>query len=154
MVTIIKSIFFKKSRLFRLTTVRISRKRYNSPIILTATLLTGFETLRFLCQRSFVRKTNLSPDHTSSTAQTFTSTKPADKPKSRIIFSSKSVGTLEDFLGQETHNIPVFLKCLLLLKNALVNACRSWTNKWMKSNSPDSWSFTTRLVGNGLIQSK
>ena len=39
--------------------------------------------------RSLTLTTNFNPDHTSSTAQTLTSTNPFSKPKSRIIFSSK-----------------------------------------------------------------
>ena len=59
-----------------------------------------------LVVRSFRRYTNFSPDQTSSIAATFTSANPADKPRSRTAFLSKSVGTLADFLGHEIHKDP------------------------------------------------
>ena len=52
---------------------------------------------------SFSRNTNLSPDHTSSTAQTFTSTSPFFNPISRAMFSFTSVLIPEAPLGQEIH---------------------------------------------------
>src|SRR5208283_1388609 len=61
---------------------------------------------RLAALRSFSRRTNFRPDHTSVTAQTFTSTSPADNPIPRILFSSKSVATPELFFGQLAHSIP------------------------------------------------
>jgi hypothetical protein len=49
--------------------------------------------------RSAFRTTSLSPDHTSVTAQTFTSTKPIGNATSRMTFSVTSVGTLAAFFG-------------------------------------------------------
>jgi hypothetical protein len=46
--------------------------------------------------------TSFSPDQTSLTAQTFTSTKPRGSASLRMVSSTMSVGTLEDFFGQET----------------------------------------------------
>src|SRR3979490_3296379 len=68
--------------------------------------------------RSFNRNMNFSPDQTSSTAQTFTSTSPLFSPKSRMLFSSRSVGTLADFLGQETQSIPSLLRNFLYFRNS------------------------------------
>src|SRR5690606_2071851 len=48
------------------------------------------------------RTTSLSPDHTSETAQTFTSTNPSGRASSRITSSVISVGTPDDFFGHET----------------------------------------------------
>src|SRR5207253_9035641 len=56
--------------------------------------------------RSFSRKTNLSPDQTSSTAQTFISTIPLASPMSRTTFSFRSVATREDFFGHEIQSMP------------------------------------------------
>src|ERR1044071_2327872 len=67
--------------------------------------------------QSLTRTTNFRPDHTSSTAQTFTSTSPSFNPKARITFSSRSVRILDDFLGQEIHNMPSFRRHFLLFVN-------------------------------------
>src|ERR1700736_1230525 len=56
--------------------------------------------------RSFTLITNFSPDHTSFTAQTFTSTRPASSPILRTSFSFRSVAMPDVFLGQLTHSIP------------------------------------------------
>src|SRR6476619_6879768 len=56
--------------------------------------------------RSFSRKTNLSPDQTSSTAQTLTSTIPFAIPISRTTFSVKSVATPDAFFGHEIQSMP------------------------------------------------
>jgi hypothetical protein len=53
----------------------------------------------FKCARSLSRKTNLSPDHTSSTAQILTSTNPAASPIVLTVFSERSVVTPELFFG-------------------------------------------------------
>src|SRR5207245_4248411 len=57
-------------------------------------------------QRSFTRRTNLSPDHTSSTAATFTATRPCASPIARITSSVRSVATPHARLGHELHNMP------------------------------------------------
>src|SRR5262249_7852728 len=62
--------------------------------------------LTYFLGRSFKRKTNFSPDHTSSMAQTFTSTIPFARPISRTIFSLRSLGTPEVFFGHDTQSIP------------------------------------------------
>src|ERR1700730_5150001 len=63
----------------------------------------------FKCARSLSRKTNLSPDHTSSTAQILTSTNPAASPIALTVFSERSVVTPELFFGHDTQIIPVAL---------------------------------------------
>src|SRR5436190_21854455 len=50
---------------------------------------------------------SFSPDHVSSTAHTFTSTKPSGKATSRITSSVMSVRTFAAFFGHETHTTPV-----------------------------------------------
>src|ERR1700719_1709688 len=45
---------------------------------------------------------NFNPDQVSSTAQTLISTNPSGSATARITSSVMLVGTLEDFLGQET----------------------------------------------------
>src|SRR5687768_10170420 len=57
-------------------------------------------------QRSDLRKTSLSPDQISSTAQTLTSTRPNGSATSRIVSSVMSVATFEAFLGQLTQMKP------------------------------------------------
>ena len=48
----------------------------------------------------------MSPDHTSSTAHTFTSTRPVARPMVRTTSSLRSVATPDAPLGQEIHNVP------------------------------------------------
>jgi hypothetical protein len=55
---------------------------------------------------SFKGITNFNPDQTSSTAQTFISTKPMDRAVARILSSVTSVEIFADFLYQETQIIP------------------------------------------------
>jgi len=55
------------------------------------------------------RITNLSPDHFSSTAHTFTSTKPNGKAASRMVSSVISVGRFAAFLYHETQSPAVGL---------------------------------------------
>src|SRR5207245_5167701 len=61
---------------------------------------------RHLTRRSLIRRTNLSPDHTSSTAATFTSTRPCASPITRITSSVRSVATPDTFFGHELHSLP------------------------------------------------
>src|SRR5436190_19277147 len=49
---------------------------------------------------------SFSPDHVSSTAHTFTSTKPSGRQTSRITSSVISVATPDDFFGQEIQTTP------------------------------------------------
>jgi hypothetical protein len=53
--------------------------------------------------RSSLRTTSFKPDHTSSTAHTFTSTNPSGSATSRTVSSVISVGTFDDFFGHDTH---------------------------------------------------
>ena len=53
-------------------------------------------------QRSSFLTTSFSPDHTSSTAQTLTSTKPSGNATSRTVSSVISVGTFDAFFGHDT----------------------------------------------------
>src|SRR5207302_10618738 len=59
----------------------------------------------FLHDRFSRRMTSFRPDHTSSTAHTLTSTNPIGNATARITSSVMSVGTFDDFLGQETQTI-------------------------------------------------
>lgn len=104
--------------------------------------------------RSATLNTNFSPDHTSSTAHTFTSTSPLFRPKSLILFSSRSVGTLAAFLGHDIHNIPALSRCLFALTNSRWNERSSLTNTWIKSSTPDRRDRTVTLAGSGLSHSK
>jgi hypothetical protein len=47
----------------------------------------------------------LSPDHVSSIAQTFTSTKPSGSESSRTTSSVISDGTFDDFFGHDTQTV-------------------------------------------------
>ena len=67
-----------------------------------------FAVVDFRLRRRFSRRTiNFNPDQVSSTAQTFTSTKPSGNATSRITSSVTSVATPEDFFGHETQRTPV-----------------------------------------------
>src|ERR1700729_1401583 len=85
--------------------------------------------------RSFVRRTNFNPDHTSVTAQTFTSTKPGRNPISRTAFSSRSVVTPELFFGQLTHNIPAGASAFASRENSFVNSRCDLVNSITKSSA-------------------
>src|SRR5207244_10386179 len=56
--------------------------------------------------RSFARYTSFSPDHVSSTAQTFTSTRPWAKATARTTSSVRSVVTPAARFGQEIQRLP------------------------------------------------
>src|SRR5215831_3143976 len=56
--------------------------------------------------RSFDRYTNFNPDHVSSTAHTFTSTRPEAIAMLRITSSVRSVAAPEFFFGQEIQTQP------------------------------------------------
>ena len=60
----------------------------------------------FCFVRSATRITSFSPDHTASTAHTFTSTKPSGSAAARIASSVTSVGTFDAFFGHETQITP------------------------------------------------
>lgn len=60
----------------------------------------------FTFERFLTGMTNFNPDHTSVTAQTLTSTRPAASPLSRTASSVISVGTFELFLGHAIHSMP------------------------------------------------
>ena len=66
--------------------------------------------------------TSLSPDQTSSTAQTFTSTSPIGRHRPRIVSSVMSVGTFEAFFGHETQSAA---SCLSLGRIACRRRSRS-----------------------------
>src|SRR5205823_7021920 len=65
-----------------------------------------FQKLGEVCQRFSLRQTKRRPDQTSLTAQTLLSTKPWGRPMSRRRFSSRSVATRADRLGQAIHRLP------------------------------------------------
>src|SRR5688572_25751176 len=54
---------------------------------------------------SLRRMTSFSPDQTSLTAHTLISTNPSGSATSRMVPSVISVGTLEAFLGHDTHTV-------------------------------------------------
>jgi len=72
--------------------------------------------------RALTGTTNFNPDHTSSTAHTFTSTNPDFNPKSRMLVSSRSVATPEDFFGHEIQIMPSSFKHFLHPESKLLNA--------------------------------
>src|SRR5215813_3379403 len=87
----------------------------------TRTMLLPLPFCEVWFQRSLRRRTNFNPDQTSVTAQTFTSTSPAARPVSRTMFSVRSVGTPELFLGQLIQSMPAGASCLLTRLKSLVN---------------------------------
>src|SRR5687767_12519361 len=72
--------------------------------------------------RSAKRYTNFNPDHVSSTAQIFTSTRPFFNPISRTMFSVRSVGTPDAFLGQLIHSVPFGFNARFKLMNSRSSA--------------------------------
>jgi hypothetical protein len=74
---------------------------------------------------------NFNPDQISSTAQTFTSTKPSGNAISRMTSSVTSVETPEDFFGHETQTIPssdiLFRKIDIFFCNSLRRPVKRWT---------------------------
>ena len=71
--------------------------------------------------RSFSLTTSFKPDHTSSIAHTFTSTKPFSSAMSRMTFSPRPVFTCALFFGHEIHIAPFVsispFNCLMSLLN-------------------------------------
>src|SRR5437588_11199394 len=86
------------------------------------------------CFRSATRRTNFSPDHTSVTAHTLTSTRPAERPSSRTTFSSTSVATPELFLGQLTHSIPAVASPFARRENSGESSARDLVKNITKSS--------------------
>jgi hypothetical protein len=78
--------------------------------------------------RSSFRITSFRPDHTSSTAHTFTSTSPSGNASSRTVSSVMSVATFDAFFGQETQIVP---------------SCRS-----PRSSAPSRFARSVRAVAN------
>src|ERR1700683_3825858 len=91
--------------------------------------------------RSFTRRTNFSPDHTSVTAHTFTSTSPASRPIPRTRFSSKSEATPELFFGQLTHNMPDGASSFVNRENSSANSARDFVNSITKSSISPGFVF-------------
>jgi hypothetical protein len=56
--------------------------------------------------RSSLRMTNFRPDQVSSTAQTFTSTRPSGNATALTVSSVTLEDTPDDFFGQEIHIMP------------------------------------------------
>src|SRR5258708_16046802 len=102
-------------------------------------------------QRSTITQTitNFSPDQTSLTAQTFTSTKPASRPISRIIFSERSVATPEDFFGHEIHNIPEGARNFATLAKSLLRTDADFVKSKTKSIDRAGRASSFVRVGNG-----
>src|SRR5450759_1665811 len=87
-------------------------------------------------QRSFSLRTNLSPDHVSSTAQTFTSTSPDSSPNVRTTPSVRSVATPDVFLGHATQSIPLGSSLSRSRANPLPSSDCAVTNSIAKSIAP------------------
>ena len=83
--------------------------------------------------RSFSRKTNFRPDQVSSTAQTFTSTRPAPNPTLRMTSSVRSVLMPEAFFGHEIQSMPSGCSFAAVAENFFARSCLLLTNKRMKS---------------------
>ena len=103
--------------------------------------------------RSFRRKTNFSPDQTSSTAQTFTSTIPWAKPMARTTSSVRSLATPELFFGHEIQSIPAGVSFSAFFKNVRSNSRFVVTNSHTKSNGLRPREFTVTLGGNSNSRS-
>src|SRR6266496_58568 len=71
------------------------------------------------------RTTSFSPDQMSSTAQTLMSTRPIGNATSLIVSSVMSVGTLDDFFGQDTQIDPSCLSLLRVSRSAAVRCALS-----------------------------
>src|SRR5205085_1014740 len=101
--------------------------------------------------RSFTRRTNLSPDHTSSTAATFTSTRPCPSPIARITSSVRSVATPDDFLGHEIHNMPAGASARASPANRRSSSRFFFVKNWMKSTGPTG--LDLRVTPDGSLPS-
>ena len=82
--------------------------------------------------RSF-RTTSFGPDHTSSTAQTLTSTKPRGRASAHTVSSVMSVGTPADFFGQETQTVPSGLSLARNFTSAFSSSALRSRNRWTMS---------------------
>src|SRR5665811_1319506 len=87
-------------------------------------------------QRSFSLRTNLSPDHVASTAQTFTSTSPDSSPNVRTTPSVRSVATPDVFLGHATQSIPLGSSLSRSRANPFSRSDCALTNSIAKSRAP------------------
>src|SRR5438552_17799502 len=96
---------------------------------------------------SFSRYMNFNPDQTSSTAHTFTSTRPLLSPISRTTFSLTSVFTLAAPLGQEIQSVPAASRFFLSLGKSATSLDFSVVKNWMKSQGPFSDFVVTALAG-------
>src|SRR5437870_3404122 len=86
--------------------------------------------------RSFRRYTSFRPDHVSSTAQTFTSTRPLAKATPRTTSSVRSVRTFAPRLGQETQTHPSFEMASFHRANRASNAARVRPNASLMLTGP------------------
>jgi hypothetical protein len=91
--------------------------------------------------RSFTRRTNFSPDHTSVTAHTLTSTNPASRPIPRTRFSSRSEATPELFFGQLTQNMPAGASSFVNRENSSANSARDLLKSMAKSSMSPGFVF-------------
>src|SRR4029079_14384480 len=94
------------------------------------------------------RRENRSPLHVSSIAQTFVSTTPAARPKSRMRFSSRSVSILAAFFGHATQSIPPPAGInRIALGNSVFNRENFVLKRRITSPSPPDFSRTLTLGG-------
>src|SRR5512132_1859177 len=87
-------------------------------------------------QRSFNLRTNVSPAHVSSMAQTFTSTSPRSRPAVRTTPSERSVVPPDAFFGQATHSIPFGSSLSRRRGNPFRSADFDLTKRIAKSRGP------------------
>ena len=87
----------------------------------------------FLPGRSLRRYTNFNPDHVSSTAQIFTSTRPASSPILCTFANVRSVATPELFFGHAIQIIPFDTSFLASLAKSRARVRSEVTNKRMMS---------------------
>src|SRR6266498_2712179 len=94
------------------------------------------------------RTTSFSPDQMSSTAQTLMSTRPIGNATSLIVSSVMSVGTLDDFFGQDTQIDPSCLSLLRVSRSAAVRCALLLVKMITRSLTPTLFPYTTLLRGN------
>ena len=98
-------------------------------------------------RRFLSRRTSLSPDHTSSTAATFTSTRPVGRAIARTTSSVMSVATPDDFLGHEIHRAPAGSRARSRSGTFDSSNVRLRVKNWMKGNVPRAAEATTTPGG-------
>jgi len=99
--------------------------------------------------RSSFRTTSFSPDHTSSTAHTFTSTSPSGSATSRTTSSVTSVATFDAFFGHDTHTTASARIFRRIGGSAARSRARLVTKRCVRSVEADSRGAKTTPSGKG-----